>query len=208
MLAFRARKSPRQRETETGGSRMAMQDDPLPAAKLRTMQILAAALLMGVMIFLFVVLYMVLVQNQGQPLGPPQDLPIVSLIAAVILVLNAPLVFVMPQILTQSSVKQIAAGTWKAPQGVSGASFNTDADKLLAVKQRTLLISLALIEGAAFCALIGFLLEGQYLALGVVGLAVVLMLALFPTEGRVRSWLDQQLQRVADLRAERSGTAS
>jgi hypothetical protein len=187
---------------------MAMQDDPLPAAKLRTMQIIAAALLMGVLVFLFVVLYMVLVQNQGQPLGPPQDLPLVSLIAAVILVLNAPLVFVMPQILTQSSVKQIAAGTWKPPQGVSGAGFDTDTDKLLAVKQRTMLISLALIEGAAFCALIGFLLEGQYLALGVVGLAVILMLALFPSEGRVRAWLDQQLQRVADLRAEQSGTAS
>lgn len=187
---------------------MSTSGDPLTPQRLRTMQIIAAALLLGVLIFLSIILYMVLVQNQGAPWQPPQDVPMLSIIAAVMLVLNAPLALLLPRLQTQAALKQIAAGRWRPPVPTRPGELDTDADKLLAIKQMTLTVSLALLEGAAFCAIFGYLLEGSYLALAVVGMAVLVMLALFPTEGRIRAWLDHHLQRLADLRHEQSGAAT
>jgi hypothetical protein len=47
---------------------------------------------------------------------------------------------------------------------------------------------------------IAYLVEGQPVALGVVFVAVVLVILSFPAEGRVRTWLEQQTDRLAELR--------
>jgi hypothetical protein len=192
---------------------MSMADDPLPKAKLRTMQIIAAALMIGIMVFLFFALYLVLVKSEGQPLRPADELPAVTLIAVALLLVDGSLAFVIPRVQTERAVKRIAAGSRTPPRGPHGMpvhsaeSFGTDADKLLLIKQSSMLTGLALLEGAAFCAVFGYMLEGHFLALVVVAIVVLLMLALFPTESRVRAWLDRNLQRIADLRAEQGGVA-
>ena len=178
-------------------------DNPLPPERLRVMQIIAAALLVGVLIFLGIVLYVVLIHNQGQGLGPRRDFPYVTAIAVVILLVDAPLVVFIPRTITQNALKQMAAGTWKAPSGTSSTEATSDAAKLLLVRQTTLIIALALFEGVAFLALIAFLLETEVAALAVVAGAIILMLVSFPGERRVRVWLDLHLQRLTDLRQQR-----
>jgi hypothetical protein len=86
------------------------------------------------------------------------------------------------------------------PPGANAAAYGTDNSKLLAVRQTTLLVSLALLEGVAFSGCIAYLLEAQPLVLGVVLVAVLLLLAYFPTEGRVRSWLERQTDQLVVLR--------
>jgi hypothetical protein len=56
------------------------------------------------------------------------------------------------------------------------------------------IIGLALLEGAAFFADVAYMQEGQPLALGVAGAAVMLILLRFPTESRLRGWLELQGQ--------------
>ncbi len=164
--------------------------DDIPRPQLLTMQIIAAALMIGVVVFLGIVLFLVYVQQGGQGQMPPGDLPIVSLVAIAMFAINTPLALFLPNQLAKRALKQIAAEGGK----------EIDIDKLLTVRQSTMLISLALLEGTAFCACTGFLLHADVGSLVVVGLNLLLMLALFPTRNRVRNWLDKQTMALHDLR--------
>ncbi len=168
--------------------------------RLRTMQIVAGALLMGVLIFLGIVLYMVWIQNKGAGTAPPADMPLLSLLAAVFFVIQAPLSFLIPQFLTRNALGQIASGNWKAPPGFNAADFPSDASKLLGIRQTAMIVGLALLEGAAFFACIAYLLEAQPWVLAIILVSVLLMMMNFPTEGRVRSWLALQAEQLDELR--------
>ncbi len=174
--------------------------DNLPQPRLRVMQIISSALLLGVVTFLAIVLFLVLVQNNGAGMAPVGNVPIVSIVAVVLLIVQVPLAFLLPAFLTRSALRQIASGTWKSPASPDPSDFSTDASKLLAVKQTMTIIGLALLEGAAFLGCIAYLLEAQPFALAVVLVAVILMLVKFPTEGRVRSWLEHQADQLAEVR--------
>jgi hypothetical protein len=175
-------------------------EEALTPLRLRVMQIIAGALLMGVLVFLGIVLFMVLVQNRGQGMAPPGPLPLVSLVALAMLAFSVPLAFVLTRNLTHVALRQIVAGTWQVPRGANPSHFATAGAKLMAVRQTTMLIGLAMLEGTAFCGCIAYLLEAQALALGVVGVAVCLMLVKFPTENRVRAWLERQADVLAEMR--------
>ena len=144
---------------------MSNQDDILPQGRLRVMQIVAGTLLLGVLVFLAIVLFIVFVRNNGAGNAPPRDLPLVSLLAVLFFAVQAPLAFVVPALQIRTSLRQIASGTWRLPPGASAAAFSTDASKLLAVRQTTMIVGLALLEGAAFFACIAYLLEARPYAL-------------------------------------------
>jgi hypothetical protein len=173
--------------------------DTVPPGILRTMQIIAGALVAGVCVFLGIVLYLVFVQNNGQGQAPPGGgLPLISIVAVAMMVVNVPLSVLIPRISTLAALRQIAAGTWTPPEG-SARPSDTTMRRLLAVRQTTLIIGLALLEGAAFLGCIAYLLEAQPYVLAVTGVAILLMLLQFPTESRVLAWLDRQADQLREL---------
>ncbi len=180
-------------------------DIPSPK-RLRVMQIVAGTMLAGVLIFLGLVLYMVLVQNKGAGTAPPGDLPLLSLMAAAFFVIQVPLSFLVPRFLIQAALRQIASGAWKVPTGANVAEFRSDASKLLAARQTSMIVGLALAEGTAFFACIAYLLEAQPWVLALILACVLLMLVNFPIQGRVRSWLAGQAEQLDQLR--RQGDAA
>jgi hypothetical protein len=175
-------------------------EDFLKPASLRVMQLIAVALILGAIAFLAIVLYLVLVQKQAPGATPPQNLPLISLIAAGFLVVAAVLSFVVPAAVARSTLRRIAAGTWTPGPGMEMPA--TDSGKLLVVCQTTRIVGLALLEGACFFACIAYLLEGQPFVLAVVAVGIGLMLARFPSEGRVRLWLEGQKEQLARAREE------
>jgi hypothetical protein len=164
------------------------------------MQIISFALIQGVVIFLGITVYLVHVHNQGRPMGMAGDLPVLSLVAGWFLVLNSCLAVVVPRLVRRAALRRIAADTWQAPPGASAADYAGDAIKLLAVRQQTLIIMQAFFEGTAMLGIIAYLMEGLpvVLAVPIIGLGV--MVASFPTEGRVRLWLQDQANRLTELR--------
>jgi hypothetical protein len=66
---------------------------------------------------------------------------------------------------------------------------------------------LALLNSSAFFGCIAYLLEAQPLALAVVGVTVVLMLCKFPTQERVRAWLERQAEVLSELRQQQDSAA-
>ena len=175
----------------------------IPSQVLRTMQIVAGALLLGLLTFLLIV--SVITPHGGQGPNPATDLPspVLLLAAAAMGIFCVPASFVLPNMITRAALRQIVAGEWKAPAGANVRPPETDADKLLMVRQTTMIIGLAMLEGTGFFSAIIYMLTGQVIVLTVVAVVVALMLARFPTQAKVSAWLEQQMQALTDLQRAR-----
>jgi hypothetical protein len=175
------------------------------ALRVRTMQIFAATLCGGVAIFAAIALYLV---DQDGPLGQvpaPGDLPILSVAALVMLGICVPLGLFLPNMILRGTLQRIAAGTWTPPpvsvDAAAGPSrYASDEARLLQARQTLMIIACALLESAGMLAAMAYLLEGQSFALTTTAVALALMLFQFPTQGRVRDWLERHVAIVAELR--------
>jgi hypothetical protein len=168
-------------------------EDPLTPQRVRTVQIIAAALPAGVIAFLALVLYMVHVQNGGAGLNMQGQLPLVSLLAVGFLAVQAVLSFVLPVSVARSGVRRIAA----ASRETSPAA---DAGQLLGLYQTTLIVGLALLEGGCFFGCVAYLVEARPFVLAAVAVGLAFILLRFPTEGRVRLWLEDHKDQLARAR--------
>src|SRR5262245_18968359 len=83
--------------------------------RVRTMQIVAGALLAGVGVFLVVVLFL---RSENQAFGAVANgMPIITYVAVVFLIVDAPLAFVVPRLMLRTALRQIAQGVWRPPGG-------------------------------------------------------------------------------------------
>jgi hypothetical protein len=179
---------------------MSESDDRLLAPRVRIMQIIAFALITGVLVFLGFACFQVFVQRQGEPAAPIDGLPMISLVTVAVFAGGVVASFVVPTVMTRAALQRIAAGTRQVPQGTDPKDQATDLDKLLAVKQTALIVGMALLEGPAFMGCIAFFIEAQFFTLGIVAVAIVAMLLRFPTEGGVRNWLYEQTNQLQQIR--------
>ena len=181
------------KKTSRSPTSMSVPDDqPLIAANLRVMQIIIFAMTMGLVFFLAIVVFLSL----QEPAAPPPQ-PLITYLALAFAATAVPASVIVPRLMVAAARKQIAKGTWIAPSGQSIVPPPVDeAGKLVLVYQTQMIVGAALNEGAAFFALIAYLLEHSPIALG---LAIVLILgvaARFPTRAKLDAWLDEQLQQV------------
>jgi hypothetical protein len=182
--------------------------DPLLSQRIRTMQLIAGALLMGVLSFLGVALFLVYVQQNGKGMVPPQGMSIYSLVALGMFAVCASLSIYLPRNMLESQTRRIAAGLWQPPPGQDASAYASQAAQLLAARQSTMIIGLALLEASAFMGILAFLIEGNPLALCMTAGAVVLMLFRFPLNGRIRAWLEEQSEITAQSRQREPGQES
>ncbi len=181
--------------------------ESLTPQSLRVLQIVAGALLLGVFSFLGITLFNVQL-NKGQGVNPPQDMPVVSIVAVAGLALLGPLSAIVPNVMTRSALQKILVGKWRAPSEDPSWMHATGGAKLWAVRSSTMVVRLALLEGSAFLGVIAYMLEAQILALCVIGVAVFLMLCQFPTEQRVRTWLERQAAVLTEMHREEEQTGN
>jgi hypothetical protein len=162
--------------------------------RLRVMQIIAGALLFGLLTMTIIAI--VLVAQNGGPLGDhkPDMPPLVTIVIAVMFVACLIARFVIVGPIVRSTVQRLAATQH------SGDAAGSDETALLVTRHVTLIMSCALLEGAGLAAAIAYMIEGQEFALVLVLGAVIGLVALFPTRAGVRSWLDRHLSLVAELR--------
>lgn len=176
---------------------MTNQED-LVTPRLRMMQLLAAALPAGVVIFMGIALF--LVANRPNPVAPEGPL-LLTWLAVGFVALQVVVSAVFPPLQTRSAVRRAAAGAGR-PAASLAQPLETDTARLLAIAQTQLLITLALLEGAAFFGCVAYLVEAQPIALAAAAVALVLMLARFPTEPRLRAWLEEQSEALDRYRQE------
>lgn len=166
-------------------------DDGLLSRHLQTMQIIAVALLAGVLAFVAIGVFVKSTQNVGQVAERAQESQIVTLLALGTMVVCVPMSIFIPILLTNASLAQLAAGKRDVPTGTNADTPVPTTSKLLRIWQISMLIGLAMLEGSAFLACLAYLMEGLPIALGIAAVTVLLMLVKFPTKANVRSWLDR-----------------
>ena len=177
-------------ETDTG--------DEITSARVRTAQIVAAALLSGVLIFAGIAVF--LVQQRGKGLSPPTGMPVISYAAVALFVLELALWRFLPDQIANNQVGKIARGAWTPGPGAPATVFATDTDKLLSVFQTKTLVANALLEAVALLGCVAYLVEGRLCVLAVVGGAALLMLVTFPTRDNVAQWLAERQDRIREIR--------
>jgi choline-glycine betaine transporter len=161
----------------------------------RTMQIIIFVLTLGLVVFLGIVLFL---REQPKP-APPQPaakpaqaLPVLSYAAIAFAVMAIPMSLLIPAVVVKNGRKQIAQGTWTPPVRTFPQGPFGNTVKLAAVYQTSLIIGAALNEGAAFFALITYMIEGLPAILGVAALLILGVAARFPTRARLERWIDAQ----------------
>lgn len=159
------------------------------------MRIISAALISGVVVFLVVVLFVI-------KSDPVQGTPLITYLGLGVGALALVSAFILPG-LVGSGVKQalIEGKRVDLPAQFKVADEVGFVGNLLFLYQTRLIISYAILEGAAFLNLVAFMLEWQQVSLVMVGLLLGAMLAKFPTLGKVGSWLADEARIINELRS-------
>jgi len=150
--------------------------------RVRTLQIITAALIAGpaAMTIMMVVLRL----GNNAPANPQ---PILSILGAGMIAFMAALSFLVPRLMREAQLKQLAARGGVQPE------------QLIAVCQSTHIAGLAMLEGAVFFGAIAIFVEGQLWMLVPIVAGIGLMALRMPTEASVVAWLENAGERILDL---------
>jgi hypothetical protein len=153
------------------------------AASVRILQIISAALMMGVLSFLFVVLMV----TAGDVLR--RDNPtLITVIAAGVGMLIILIHFVFPPMITSAQLRSLGGSGWNQLDDAARR------ERIMGVHRVQHIIGLAVLEGAAFLNLIALMIGHSMFSTAMVVLLLSLMLAKFPTETKVSWWVQEKLR--------------
>lgn len=181
-------------------------DEDAVQAAVRTMQIIVAALTLGVVVFSVLVLALL---RDDKPLDPNTPrllgLPMLTAMAVLFGVVSLIASYIVPKIIADGSIRQLAKGpplddTKRLDSGGRQIYPASDVGRLLPVFQTQVITASALNEGAAFFAVLAYLTEGQPIAIGVAAVLIAVLVSRLPTVDRVKGWLEAQLERLALMR--------
>jgi hypothetical protein len=159
------------------------------APRVRVMQIIGFALVMGVVVFMGIALFL---RSTGN-LNPPPEVPLVTYLGLALGSMQLVLFFVLPAIFVKSGRTRMSV-----TEDTLGNPASADsAEQLCGLYQTSLIIGDALLEGAAFYFLVAYLVEGQLLALIVAGFFLVILILQFPTRSRVERWIERQQELIS-----------
>ena len=153
--------------------------------RVRVMQIIAFALIQGVAVFLAVAVFL----SWGRPPGDP----ILEQLAAVFAAAAVLARFVIPAMVARGQVRQAKIMREElAARDSNDDQLSLGEQKLYAVYQTTLIIGMAMLEGAALFAGVAYLVGRHPWGLGIMGALLGMMIFSFPTTGRIEHWVEEQ----------------
>ena len=150
--------------------------------QLRVMQIIAVALMMGVLMFFGVVLVITKGDIFGQ--GNPATVTMIAAGFAGLMIVNH---LVIPGLIVRAQLSQLKL------KDSSPKDSNSTVDSLLAIYRIQLIITLALLEGAAFFNLISVMIEKHLISVIAAIVLLGLMTVRFPTRTKVSWWIQNRL---------------
>ena len=141
----------------------------------RTTQIIAGALIMGVVVFGG---FAFIAVQTGE--GLPPQFPMISVLAAGFALMATLMRFVVPMIIVNSAKSQLLE-----------ADESERPNRLAALYQTKTIIGFALLEGAAFFNLLAYISEKQLWSYGVVAFLLGVMAISFPSQGQFENWAEE-----------------
>lgn len=158
----------------------------------RGMQIVVAALVMGVVMFAAITVF---ISRDAKP----DEQPVVAFMglafAAIVLVARE----IVSKVTVTSARRKIANGSWQPRQQTVRPVPKdlTPEEKLLFTYQSRLIVKAALLEGVAFFNLIAFVIHQQWWSFAIAAVFAAINLSTFPTRDGLLSWIDEQIELLA-----------
>jgi F0F1-type ATP synthase membrane subunit c/vacuolar-type H+-ATPase subunit K len=154
----------------------------------RTLQVIVAAICMGVVMFLGIALLVVLSANGAAQANPAaQPLPVsLTLIAAIVVVVGLFAGVIAKWAVTKRAQRQLVADR--------SASSLGDRKSLLKLLVTRTIIGAALTEGVALLAIIAYMIEKSPISLGLSVFLLLVIASHFPTRSRVVSWVEREVE--------------
>lgn len=173
---------------------------------LRNIQVIALALIMGLLILAAIIFFMLTRVKPGGMMGGQgpmwNQIPVVTLVLAGVGGLVLLLSLMVPPVITSMNLMSWRRKTvmpdkawkeWELTEPGWLEQVKPDAlAGLLQVFQMDRLLKLALSEAAGMLGAMGFLLESHGLAMGVMLIAIVAMVYHVPTQAKLLAWLAKQ----------------
>jgi hypothetical protein len=181
------------------------------ARHVRTLQIIVGSLVAGVLMFLAIATVVARADGGGRA----GQAPVLTYVAAVFAIAAVLAAWIARTVIVARGRRRIVEGTWQLPQRAyvqtpperaapaqitQSLEQTGDAGKLLFVFQTRTIVSAAELEGAAFFAVISYLLERHPPAMILAIILIAGVAAHLPTRGRVIRWIEEQLRLVEDER--------
>lgn len=161
-------------------------NNPRVAAATRTLMIVNAALILGVLMMAGVL--MAMKRGQIEQTAGERSTPIITYVGAAMGGMMIAASLAMPGLIDTGLRRRLAAG---GP--AKGASLGETLAR--AYFMRNILI-VALLEGGAMMSAIAFFLEGQLVSLVVLGLLLAGMAIQWPSTDRVIRWMESQARQL------------
>jgi hypothetical protein len=158
-------------------------DNADPRQLVKTMQIICVALMVAVVTFLGIVVYL----RFGKGMPPGNGMPMMSYMAAGMAAIMIVGRVIAPMVITTGMLKQ--AISLRPIEDIRKLD-------LYGIYQTKMIVSQALLEGAAFFNLVAYMTEGQSWSLGIVAVLLAVMAVGFPTFEKVDGWADDQLRQL------------
>lgn len=147
-----------------------------PKPSILICQIIAGALMMGVIMFAGVTVAIHL-SNPPQPGGNKDSF--MFMVAVVFLVFDLIARFIVLKVMDRNMAQKLA----------DRESEQLIPEDILGAYQTRLIVSLALLEGVAFFCLVAFMIEHRWESFGLAVFLLLMMAANFPTENKFRNWV-------------------
>jgi hypothetical protein len=149
--------------------------------QIKVIQIIAIALMMGVLTFGAIAFQL------GQEQQPPET-PMMSYFAVGFGIQMLVLHFVVPMLISKNQFKRLARQTGDIREGLIG------------IHRVKTIVAFALLEGAAFFSLVSYIAEGHMMALGTAISMVFFMSVAFPGRSRVLNWIESNAEAIQQQR--------
>jgi hypothetical protein len=177
-------------------------------------QIIVGALVAGLVTFLIIATMIDLGPRPGAAAGggpgaagvaaTESPMPIITYLAVAFGVVLLPMSFIVPGRVAQQQRRAIASGKMPGSPSVAptagdqSAAATVPLSGLPAVFLTQLVVGAAMDEGAAFFALVAYLIEKNPIALALALVLIAGVIARFPTAGRVERWIEQQQEKLRE----------
>ena len=143
-----------------------------PAKIGRTSQIMAGALIIGVLTFACLAFF----AAQGEPAKQPM----IALMGAGMALMMLVVRFVVPTVIVNGGKSRLKEAA------------DEEQQKILAVLYQTkMIVGMAVLEGAAFFNLVAYIVEKQFWSYGVVAFLLGVMAISFPSQGQFECWAEE-----------------
>jgi len=168
-------------------------DDQGVRQRATALRILTLALIVGVIMIAAVFIMVRYVVLEGKPLIEPGPVPVLSLIG-----IGVALVALAMGMFLPARARRAAAEQWAAGVPPAGRPGESSVSRLIGAYVGSHILGLALAEGPAILGVVFFLLDGHWLALLPLGLGILAMIWMFPSEAAMRDWLEERLAEAPD----------